>query len=69
MTVEQIIAEGLTVHGTAAGKPHAKWWLRLWAKPGLIQRGWIAARTNFGGQRQRVAIASDDSAPQTGGAG
>jgi microcin C transport system ATP-binding protein len=38
LTVEQIIAEGLTVHGTAAGKPSRQMVAEIMGEVGLIQR-------------------------------
>jgi microcin C transport system ATP-binding protein len=58
MTVEQIIAEGLTVHGTAAGKPSRQMVAEIMGEVGLDPALMDRYPHEFsGGQRQRVAIA------------
>jgi ABC-type microcin C transport system duplicated ATPase subunit YejF len=69
MTVEQIVAEGLTVHGTAAGKPSRQMVAEIMGEVGL-DPALIATRTIFGWSASaRSRLPCDDSAPQTGGAG
>ena len=58
MTVEQIIAEGLTVHGTSAGKPSRQMVAEIMDEVGLDPAQMDRYPHEFsGGQRQRVAIA------------
>ena len=58
MTVEQIIDEGLTVHGTAAGKPSRQMVAEIMGEVGLDPALMDRYPHEFsGGQRQRVAIA------------
>jgi microcin C transport system ATP-binding protein len=58
MTVEQIIAEGLTVHGTSAGKPSRQMVAEIMGEVGLDPAQMDRYPHEFsGGQRQRVAIA------------
>jgi len=58
MTVEQIIAEGLTVHGTAAGKPSREMVSDIMREVGLDPTLMDRYPHEFsGGQRQRIAIA------------
>jgi microcin C transport system ATP-binding protein len=58
MTVEQIIAEGLTVHGTAAGKNPREMVAEIMKDVGLDPTLMDRYPHEFsGGQRQRIAIA------------
>lgn len=58
MTVEQIIAEGLTVHGTAAGKNPREMVTEIMREVGLDPMLMDRYPHEFsGGQRQRIAIA------------
>ncbi len=58
MTVEQIIAEGLTVHGTAAGKNPREMVAEIMKEVGLDPTLMDRYPHEFsGGQRQRIAIA------------
>ncbi|AGI66320.1 putative oligopeptide ABC transporter ATP-binding protein [Octadecabacter antarcticus 307] len=58
MTVEQIIAEGLTVHGTAAGKDPREMVDEIMGEVGLDPALMDRYPHEFsGGQRQRIAIA------------
>ncbi|MCF2871104.1 ABC transporter ATP-binding protein [Octadecabacter sp. G9-8] len=58
MTVEQIIAEGLTVHGTAAGKNPREMVAEIMGEVGLDPALMDRYPHEFsGGQRQRIAIA------------
>jgi microcin C transport system ATP-binding protein len=58
MTIEQIIAEGLGVHGTAAGKDHRQMVADIMTEVGLDPAMMGRYPHEFsGGQRQRVAIA------------
>jgi microcin C transport system ATP-binding protein len=58
MTVEQIIAEGLTVHGTSEGKPSRQMVAEIMGEVGLDPAQMDRYPHEFsGGQRQRVAIA------------
>jgi microcin C transport system ATP-binding protein len=57
MTIEQIVAEGLTVHGVARGENGANWWPRSCrgrAGSAMMDR---YPHEFSGGQRQRIAIA------------
>jgi len=58
MTIEQIIAEGLGVHGTAKGQDHRQMVAEIMAEVGLDPAMMGRYPHEFsGGQRQRVAIA------------
>ncbi|WP_102225956.1 ABC transporter ATP-binding protein [Acidimangrovimonas sediminis] len=58
MTVEQIIAEGLGVHGTAPGKDRRQMVSEIMAEVGLDPAAMERYPHEFsGGQRQRIAIA------------
>jgi microcin C transport system ATP-binding protein len=58
MTIEQIIAEGLGVHGTAKGKDHRQMVADIMVEVGLDPATMGRYPHEFsGGQRQRVAIA------------
>ncbi|WP_050528036.1 ABC transporter ATP-binding protein [Pseudorhodobacter aquimaris] len=58
MTIEQIIAEGLGVHGTASGKSHRDMVAEIMSEVGLDPAMMGRYPHEFsGGQRQRVAIA------------
>ncbi|QCO56240.1 ABC transporter ATP-binding protein [Pseudorhodobacter turbinis] len=58
MTIEQIIAEGLGVHGTASGKSHRDMVAEIMGEVGLDPAMMGRYPHEFsGGQRQRVAIA------------
>ena len=58
MTIEQIIAEGLGVHGTAAGADHRQMVAAIMTEVGLDPATMGRYPHEFsGGQRQRVAIA------------
>ncbi|MBV7396300.1 ABC transporter ATP-binding protein [Mameliella sediminis] len=58
MTCEQIIAEGLEVHGAPDGRPHRELVAEVMAEVGLDPRMMHRYPHEFsGGQRQRIAIA------------
>ncbi|MBF9031810.1 dipeptide ABC transporter ATP-binding protein [Rhodobacterales bacterium HKCCE3408] len=58
MTIEQIVAEGLTIHGTAPGKDTRQMVAEILAEVGLDPATMDRYPHEFsGGQRQRIAIA------------